>query len=145
MTQNFSRVLGVLFLSLLFGCAGAPGPTKEKAHNILNGGACYNLFIQTGYGSYQDCSAAIGAYCAFALVKDSQNNQACGHTKFAELVDNFCIVGCAPTNAQVEALALSRCEEAKKKFSVNINAPCKIFAINNDILWDESPKDAKFQ
>ena len=142
------KKLILLLLVLLFmtGCSGAPGPVKEQANNILKGGACYNLFTQTGYGSYQDCSAAIGANCAFALVNDSQGNQACGHTKFAELVDNFCLVGCAPTNAQVEALALSRCEEAKIKFSVNINAPCKIFAINNDIVWENKVKDGtKFQ
>jgi hypothetical protein len=139
------KLLLLLLSILITACAGAPGPVKEKAHNILNGGACYNLFIKTGHGSYQDCSAAIGANCIFALVKDSQNNQACGHTMFAELVDNFCIVGCSPTSAQEEALALSRCEEAKKKFSVNINAPCKIFAINNNIVWEEEGKDAKFQ
>jgi len=143
--MNIKRPLLLIIFIMLSSCA-APGPVKEKAQNILSG-ACYNLFVDNGVGSYQMCTHQFTQHCVFTLAMDKSDraSQVCSFARGSELLDEFCLVGCSPTNAQVEALAVKRCEEFKAKSAIKNDAPCKIFAINNDIVWDDKAKDAKFQ
>lgn len=134
----------LVILVFLSGCA-ATGEVKNKATQIMGGSSCYELFVNNSMASYQHCTHQIAPTCVFALAVDNQNRQACSFARKWELFDNLCLVNCNPTWTQVEALALSRCEEARAKTG-NVNAPCKVFSRNNEIVWDEyKNKNVEFQ
>jgi hypothetical protein len=132
----------LILILILTGCA-APGPVKEKANNILKP-VCYEKFIDNSLGSYQHFAHQFSPKVVFAYAEDA-SSYVCGDAYWGELVDNMCLVGCSPTWSQIEALALSRCESAKSP-SFDKKKPCKLFARNNEIVWEEYKKeDAKFQ
>lgn len=135
-----NKILPLIFLLVLVGCA-APGNVKDKANSIMGDSSCHALFINNDFASYQHCTHQFSPKCVFALAKDSSNNQSCAFARKWELVDNLCVLNCGATITQIEALALSRCEEAKSKMNVDPSSPCKVFAHNNDIIWDSYKKD----
>lgn len=135
----------LLILIFISGCA-APGHVKDKAKAIMGDGACYNLFNNGQLGSYQHCTHQLGGRCVFALSLDKSNKsiQACGFARGTELLDNMCVINCLPTWAQLESLAIARCEETRLKS--NIKSTCSIFARDNNILWgDDRKNDVNFQ
>ena len=140
-------ITAILLGSSLFilGCA-APGQVKEKAASTLQG-KCYDIFVDSSHMGYQHCAHQISTKCAFALSKDKNDpgKQVCSTALWWELIDNLCVINCKPTQTQVESLALSRCEALRDK-NGSFNEPCKIFARNNEIIWEDSKKeDVKFQ
>lgn len=134
------KTISTILLLGLAGCA-APGNVKDQASLIMGNSSCHALFVDNGFASYQHCTHQFSPKCVFVLAKDSSNNQSCAFARKWELVDNLCVINCSPTITQVEALALSRCEEAKSKMNVDPSTPCKVFAHNNDIVWDNYKKD----
>jgi hypothetical protein len=140
---HMHKLFFLLFL-LLASCA-APGVVKDKAATVMGNSTCYDLFVDNGFMSYQHCTHQISPKCVFAMAKNSEGKQACAFARKLELVDNLCVVNCDATLTQIEALALSRCEEAKAKLPEFKNVPCKVFAHNNDLLWEDYKKDVQFK
>jgi hypothetical protein len=142
--MNRLNIFLILFVCLT-GCSASLA-VKEKAQQTLNG-ECYELFTKSGIGTYQQCSNALAnVRCAFALSIEKNNSQFCGYATRMELNDGLCLKDCTATWEQIEALALTRCEAMKKSHnSTNTNA-CKVFARNNEIIWNGSQSgDIKFQ
>lgn len=68
----------------------------------------------------------------FAVASDAYG-QACGMAAALDAqVEAFSLFGGA-TPDKIEAVALARCEAAKRQ----VKAPCKVFAIGNNIIWNE--------
>ena len=80
-----------VLLVFLSGCA-ATGEVKTKANQIMTDGACYNLFVDNGFASYQHCTNQFAPKCVFALASDNKNQQTCAFARKWELVDNLCVV-----------------------------------------------------
>lgn len=137
-----------LVILLLWSCSASLA-VKEKAQQTLNG-VCYELFTESGLNSYQICANPINPMvklrCAFALSLEKDGSQFCGKATGLELNDPYCLKDCHPTWEQIEALALARCEAEKKSRNITNTNSCKIYARNNEIIWNGSQSgDIKFQ
>jgi hypothetical protein len=143
--NNKTLLVLISCITFLSGCA-APGHVKEKASTLLTP-FCYKMFTDTGLGSYQHCNIQVASKCAFVISQDVNENQVCSYTNGnIELRDDLCLFDCNPTWAQVEAVALTKCEEYKKKNNATNYGVCKIFAKQNEIIWEDYKKtDVKFQ
>lgn len=141
---SLMRNLFILVFILLAGCA-APGNVKDKAQLIMGNSSCYKLFVDNGFMSYQHCTHQISPHCVFAMAKNSQSQQVCAIARKLELEDNLCLINCEATLTQIEALAISRCEQLKASYPDFNGVACKVFARNNDIVWDDYKKDVEFK
>jgi hypothetical protein len=117
-----------------------PAKVKQDSAKILTP-YCYDMFTATGANTYQFSASMINATennvrGVFAFVKDNNGNSSCGWAADVELVDNLCLIDCMPSQTELEALAIQRCEALKPK-GVSFEDPCKIFAVNNKIIWDK--------
>jgi len=145
---NFSNLAIFFICSIFLGCAGmrtVPESQKLLANKTLNG-KCYDLFTNSESGSYQMNFRGIVANlgkAVFVLADDDRTSQLCTWAGAHELYDQFCLIDCQPTWSQLEALALSRCEDLKKQNLDYSHGTCKVFAHNDEILWKKD--DAKFQ
>lgn len=134
----------LLLLSIFLYACAAPGHVKDKAQQIMGSGTCYQLFTGSSLGSYQHCTHQLGGRCVFALAidKNSSSNQACSFARGLDLLDHTCVFNCLPTWAQLEALAIARCEQYRK----NVSNSCEIFARDNEIIWQNyKTNDVNFQ
>ena len=131
------KKLLLLIIFIVSGCA-TPGPfPKEKAALFLKG-ACYQLFI----GAYQSYTNILWIpKAAYALSADSNGAQSCAMAWRREVTDDFWTEDASWE--KIEALALSRCEDYKLKNNTS-SSPCKIYARNNEIVWDQY-KNEKFK
>lgn len=131
-----------ILIFFLIGC-GATAQKKKEVSSLL-GPMCYEFFIAGGPNSYGACNSSLmdgRKTCAFAYATDGQR-EACGMIDAGSLVDNFCLVDCQPTQTELEAVAIARCEENAK--ARNVQAPCKIFALGYDIVYEKN-QDVDFQ
>jgi hypothetical protein len=130
-----------ILIFFLIGC-GATAQKKKEVSSKLGPG-CYEYFVAGGPNSYGACNMKFGdgSNCAFAYATDGQR-EACSWVSASMLVDNFCLVDCQATQTELEAAAIARCESYKK--TVNVQAPCKIFAIGYDIVYEKN-QDVDFQ
>jgi hypothetical protein len=128
-----SSLISILIIFIASGCA-APGPLKEKAASFLRG-ACYDKFVESGWYSYQHlANMPINPKVAYALSADSNGAQSCGAAWRREVTDDFWTEDASWE--KIEALALSRCEDFRLKNNAS-SSPCKIYARNNEIVWDQ--------
>jgi len=127
----------VCFTVLITGCAwNAPPQVEQIARNFLKGN-CLDLFLDPGSYKYQHLATNIvvkqsgGAGAVFAL-SDGPTGQYCGYaTSNYKDVKESSLEITAPLQ-KLEAVAIARCEATKPR---NNRSPCKIFAINNDVVW----------
>lgn len=128
----------LFFLSLMLGCA-APTQVREKAATIL-GPNCYAGFTNSAWDGYQR-NAQDHGLVALAFAQDSPGGpEACEVASLLQLTDGY--LTNKTTMEDVKNAAIAGCE--KNKLNTGIKAPCKIFAIGNDIVWDKS-EDIKLQ
>ena len=132
------KVLAITISTLfLFGCASAPKAVKDEATKTLYG-SCLDLFLSSMYQMKI-------VETVFALAYDTKDNQACGYAWITELYDGKdCVFDCKEktTSAEVDAMAIGRCEDYKKRIGSNVKAQCKVFARNNDIVWGKEDASA---
>ncbi len=122
---------------LISGCAwNAPPQVEQIARNFLKGN-CLDLFLDPGSYKYQHLATNVvvkqsgGIGAVFAL-SDGPAGQYCGYaTSNYKDVKESSLEVTAPLQ-KLEAVAIARCEATKTQNNKN---PCKIFAINNDIVW----------
>jgi len=122
---------------LISGCAwNAPPQVEQIARNFLKGN-CLDLFLDPGSYKYQHLATNVvvkqsgGIGAVFAL-SDGPAGQYCGYatSNYKDIKESSLEVT-APLQ-KLEAVAIARCEATKTQNNKN---PCKIFAINNDIVW----------
>jgi len=128
------RVVQILTIVLmLYGCAASPIVT-EKVGNSLKG-ACKELFLKGGIGSYQHTATVhINGKAVFALAEDSSGAQKCSYARSGFDLGTTAILetpGSASGWEQLESIAIARCEAVASP----VKAPCKIYARNNNIVW----------
>ncbi len=121
----------ILFLflaasSLLMGCS-TPPQAIPKIEKFLVGN-CRTLMTSTNVLDYQYTVQSPLGRGVFAIAYDGKN-QVCGTATVRDDLRDW---------GKLELLALSRCEERKKSSSVN--TPCKVFARDFEIVWDEKRK-----
>jgi len=124
------------------GCAwNAPPQVDQMARKYLKGN-CLGLFLDSGSYKYQHLATNIvvkqsgGVGAVFAL-SDGPTGQYCGYaTSNYKDVKESSFEITAPIQ-KLEAVAIARCEATKPQNNKN---PCKIFAINNDIVWKFNEK-----
>ena len=127
-----------LIMFVISGCASLPREIGNQANKILSP-SCYALFSDTGFKKYQHAvfvsyGDTFGPQAAFAFAMDGNGASSCGYSTQWALVDNLCLSDCGASQTELEAHALSLCEDSRKKN--NVKSACKIFAINNNIVWD---------
>ena len=131
-----------ILIFFLIGC-GATAQKKKEVSSLL-GPMCYEYFVAGGpntYGACNNMKFGDGSNCVFAYATDGQR-EGCGMVSASMLSDKFCLVDCQPTQTELEAVAIARCEENAK--ARNVQAPCKIFAIGYDIVYEKN-QDVDFQ
>jgi len=139
-----NNIFILFFLSLMLGCA-APLHIREKAATVL-GPRCYAAFTNTdyfGYQSYVKHAEVLNSSATVALAYAQDNSggpEACGISIINELQDGY--VTSTITTEDFKNHAIAKCE--KNKQNTGIKAPCKIFALGNDIVWEKS-EDIKLQ
>jgi hypothetical protein len=122
------KVYLLLLLALLLAGCAAPGAIKEKATSFLKG-PCLDLFNKGWPFGYQHFAHQFRARAVFAYA-DVSAGTVCGTASQHDVID--------PKWEFVETLAIARCEEAKKTLNSPNEAPCKIFARNNEIVIDKN-------
>jgi hypothetical protein len=127
-----------MFVIILSACA-TPQHIKEQAANILSP-ACYATFTDGSLLRYQQLTHQINAKVVFAYATD-ENGYVCAYASKVEAPEVHDLVGEVPWSS-VETIALSKCED--KRRTTNVKSSCKVFARNNDILWDKKV-DIKLQ
>ena len=120
------------------GCSITP-ESRMKASSIIGEGVCFDIFVSDKVFSYQH-QARLNNRAAFAIAVQNKNQFACAWASGPEVTDSLIT---QPSWEAVQALALSKCELVKKQ-NPSITAPCKIFARDTLIVWDEY-KDEKFE
>jgi hypothetical protein len=131
-----------ILIFFLIGC-GATAQKKKEVSSTL-GPDCYALFTAGGPNTYGACNFNLvdnSKTCAFAYATDGQR-EACSWVSVVALRDDFCLVDCLPTQTELEAAAIARCETNAK--ARNVQAPCKIFAKGYDIVYEKN-QDVDFQ
>ena len=114
-------------------CSAPPKVTNEVSQFLT--GDCLALFLDSGLYRYQHLSQIIGGRAVFAL-SDGPSGQFCAyatnnykdvkekHLKFLQFWE------------KLEVVAIARCEKIKPVGAM----PCKIFARNNQIVWNRNIK-----
>lgn len=129
----------LFFLTLIIGCA-APSHVKEKAATIL-GPRCYAYFTSTDFISGYQRHAQHHGQVALAYAQDYPGGpEACEGAILGALQDGY--LSYTTTMEDTKNQAIAGCE--KNKINTGIKAPCKIFSIGNDIVWEKS-EDIKLQ
>jgi hypothetical protein len=123
MKQFFLIISTVAFIT---GCS-TPPQAIPKIEKFLVGN-CRTLMTSTNVYDYQYTVQSPLGKGVFAIAYDGKN-QVCGTATVRDGETDW---------GRLEVLALSRCEERKKTSSVN--TPCKVFAKNFEIVWDEKRK-----
>jgi len=127
-----------LLILTLFGCA-APTQVREKAATIL-GPHCYAYFTSSDFFGYQRHAQTHGKL-AMAYAQDYPGGpEACEGASLSQITDGY--LTNKTTMEDVKNAAIAGCE--KNKLNTGIKAPCKIFAVGNEIVWDKS-EDIKLQ
>jgi len=124
------NLFSIVSLSIIFfQLSGCSTPTKAipKIDQFLIG-RCKELMTSTGILDYQYTVQSPLGRGVFAIAYDG-SNQACGT---ATVRDNTREWG------KLEVIALSRCESQKSQSK--ISTPCKIFARDFEIVWEERKK-----
>jgi hypothetical protein len=132
---SVSAACASLLVSLFAGCT-APPLVKEQAAQILKG-QCLDLFLNGSLGGYQHVVHEIAGKAVFALgIDDKTGRQRCGIGRSNVDVGQQALglSGNAVSWEQLESIAIARCEA-----SVSSGLPCKVFARNNDIVWNATP------
>lgn len=130
------KLLRTIFVILLLSSCVASQHVKDQATRYLSGD-CLALFLDSGLGGYQYVANAPTGRAAFALASDP-NGQSCGMATnmHYDIAENLFLS--LPNVDRVEALAIQRCEQRK---STSINAPCRTFARNNEVVWRKALDD----
>ncbi len=113
-------------LAFITGCS-TPPQAIPKIEKFLVGN-CRTLMTSTNVLDYQYTVQSPLGRGVFAIAYDGKN-QVCGTATVRDDLRDW---------GKLELLALSRCEERKKSSSVN--TPCKVFARDFEIVWDEKRK-----
>ena len=127
-----------LFATILSACA-TPQHIKEQAASVLSP-ACYATFTDGSPFRYQQLTHQFNAKVVFAYATD-ENGYVCA---YASKMDTpaFNSITEEITWGAVETIALSKCED--KRITTKVKSSCKVFARNNDIVWDKKV-DIKLQ
>jgi len=130
------KLLRTIFVILLLSSCVASQHVKDQATRYLRGD-CLALFLGSGLGGYQYVANAPTGRAAFALASDA-SGQSCGMATnmHYDIAENLFLS--LPNVDRVEALAIQRCEQRK---SASINAPCRTFARNNEVVWRKALDD----
>jgi hypothetical protein len=131
-------VLMFLFATILGACA-TPQHIKEQAANVLSP-SCYATFTDGSLFRYQQLTHQFNAKVVFVYATD-ENGYVCAYASKAEAPEVHDLVGEVPWSS-VETIALSKCEDLRR--TTKVKSSCKVFARNNDILWDKKV-DIKLQ
>lgn len=135
--KSISTFLFIVFI--LVGCA-APTQVREKAATIL-GPHCYAYFTDTDVLLGYQRHAQTHGKLALAYAQDYPGGpEACEGASMTQLTDGY--LTNKTTMEDVKNAAIAGCE--KNKLNTGIKAPCKIFAVGNEIVWDKS-EDIKLQ
>jgi|688.fasta_scaffold1014269_1 hypothetical protein len=128
----------LISIFLIIGCT-APLLVREKAATVL-GPHCYAFFTNSAWDGYQRNAQHHGKL-ALAYAQDYPGGpEACEGASLLQLTDGY--LTNKTTMEDVKNAAIAGCE--KNKLNTGIKAPCKIFAIGNEIVWDKS-EDIKLQ
>ena len=124
------RIYLSIFLALLVsGCAVTPTPTQTIELQKYLGDSCYELITRPGIANYNFHAThpfpLVHAY--FALASDSKDKQVCSFTTTTMALGR-------ENNNRVAALG--SCNELRTRYG--IQAPCKIFARNYEIVYDKA-------
>lgn len=121
---------------ILSGCATPPQVVNE-AQKYLRG-ECLELFTSQKLGGYQHVAQVHAQGKAVFAMAESNGLQKCGLARSGFDLPTqgsiFQTPGGSSGWEQLEAIAISRCEEKTR----SIKSPCKIFARNNDIVWGKT-------
>lgn len=131
-------VLMSLFAAILSACA-TPQHIKEQAANVLSP-ACYATFTDGSLLHYQQLTHQFNAKVVFVYATD-ENGYVCAYATKFEAPEAHDLVGEIPWSS-VETIALSKCEALR--ITTKVKSSCRVFARNNDILWDKKV-DIKLQ
>ena len=140
-----NRLLLLLIIFIVTGCASMSSETSQKASSILKGN-CAQYFFSGTYSQANQLTENITM--AYA---DDGSNYACGFAAIHEVNDDNWIASKEKSSwPRAETLAISRCENPQRggvaeiyrmhhgyRSSSNINARCRIFARNYEIIWDK--------
>ena len=131
MNLNLGNLLVLLSISSISGCA-APTATRVQAAGVLRG-ECLKLFTDGSLGSYQHVTHQLMGKVVFALgVDPDTGTQRCGIGRsYMDAGQRVAGFGSPATWEQLEAVAIARCEA-----SATSRAPCRVFARNNEIVWN---------
>jgi hypothetical protein len=122
--------------AMVAGCATPPQVVNEAQRYLR--GECLELFTSQKMGGYQHIAQVhVQGKAVFAMA-ESNGLQKCGVARSSiDLPAQgsiFQTPGSASGWEQLEAIAISRCEEKTR----SIKVPCKIFARNNEIVWGKA-------
>jgi hypothetical protein len=118
----FFIVVSATILSLI-ACSTPPVATP-KIHQFLIG-QCKALITDPSIAAYQYTVQSPMGRGVFALAIDG-HRQVCGQANVRDGTNDW---------ARLEVLALARCNDMRANYK--INTPCKVFAKNFEIVWDE--------
>lgn len=107
--------------------------TDEQAKSILPD-KCKDLFFDPSSNSYQSTSSMFWFKTVFALSVNDDGAYSCAWEDEGKITDGYFVS--TPSWQQVEALALTKCDEKKGIYSGNPKAPCRVFARNKNIIWN---------
>ena len=133
--KDLLAACALLSLSAVTGCA-APARVQQEAGLVLKG-QCKDLFLNGSLGGYQHVVHEIAGKAVFALgVDERTGQQRCGIGRSNVDVGSqaFGLSGNSVSWEQLESIAIARCESSGRSGS-----PCKVFARNNDIVWNKTP------
>jgi len=128
----------------MVGCA-APEAVRKEASLTLNG-TCKELFLDSSGRAYQHMSQSLTISqehgCSFALSIADNGNQVCGWSCSLDVWEGKeCNAGCwnEHTSAEIDALAMGGCEKMRQQSqgSTPTNNSCKIYARDNNIIWNK--------
>ena len=152
------RIILLITFVFLSGCVSAPKNAQDITKKTFMGNSpCAAMFLNNGLGrTYQRMNmftepgkpTGCGdvSVTSFALAKDI-NGEVCGWSDRMDIMDakgKSILASCkgAYTQEELDAHAIGKCEVTKIELKSLVQAPCKIYARGNSIVWEKEDGEA---
>lgn len=133
--RNFLRIAIVFLLCQLIVACSTPEKVVTEISNTL-GPKCKTRFTDDRMGKYSYAAQAGWGGAVFALAKEG-GREACGHGSGFNRDPND------HWGTQYESVALRSCEY--ERGLMNISNPCRVYARNFNVIWNEALYESESQ